>query len=204
MGGVFGSTKRCWVGVNRRGAEGKMLRGRGSVAWKGKCCVEGKALCTRGSGISAAQEEGRLAVTLHSYTPLVLASQMVPRLPRPFRVKIRSRSCHRQPHPARVKLPVERSTPTHFDRVSPHSRSMAPPLARLSQDRFRRTSSPFSVSTDTSRRMCHATKGNRPTNARFSSMKEMLCVMDGYDAPIERFAHNAAADDGCTLMQCAL
>ena len=34
-------------------------------------------------GISAAQEEGRLAVTLHGCTPLVLASQTVPRLPRP-------------------------------------------------------------------------------------------------------------------------
>ena len=31
----------------------------------------------------AAQEEGRLAVTLHGCTPLVLASQRLPRLPRP-------------------------------------------------------------------------------------------------------------------------
>ena len=147
-------------------------------------------------GISAAQEEGRLAVTLHGCTPLVLASQTVPRLPRP--------SASRHAHDPAIANLIQRASSFPYNearvlvlterrRIETSGRRLCePPYDPAScptlQDRFRRTSSPFSVSTDTSRRMCHATKGNRPTNARFSSMKEMLCVMDGYDAPIGRFS----------------
>ena len=66
---------------------------------------------------------------------------------------------------------------------------MAPPLARLSQDRFRQTPSPVSASTDTSRANVPYNEG-QPTDQRQFQQYEgnVVCVMDGNDAPIGRFS----------------
>lgn len=124
-------------------------------------------------GISAAQEEGRLAVTLHDCTPLVLASQTVPRLPRP--------SASRHAHDPVVANLMQRASSfplnearllilTECRRIETSGRRPCKPpdgpaIARLSQDRFRRTSSPFSVSTDTSRANVPCDEG-QPTDQR--------------------------------------
>ena len=156
-------------------------------------------------GISAAQEGGRLAVTLHGCTPLVRASQTVPRLPRP--------SASRHAHDPAIANLIQRASsfplsearlliltecrriaarwPRHLPDSPKIDSDKLPPPSRHRQTRLGR--------------MCHTMKGNRPTNASFSSMKEMLCASwtemthRSDDSP-----HNAAADDRCTLMQCAL
>ena len=136
-------------------------------------------------GISAAQEEGRLAVTLHGCTPLVRASQTVPRLPRP--------SALRHAHDPAIANLIQRASSFPYNearvlvlterrRIETSGRRLCePPYDPAScptlQDRFRRT-----------RYRQTEAKGSRQTNARFSSMKETLCVMAGYDAPIGRFS----------------
>ena len=124
-------------------------------------------------GISAAQEEGRLAVTLHGCTPLVRASQTVPRLPRPSALRhahdpaianLIQRASSFPLNEARVLILTEcRCTATSGRRPCkpPDGPATCPTLPRSSP----RTSSPFSVSTDTSRASVPCDEG-QPTDQR--------------------------------------
>ena len=159
--------------------EGGVLRGRANVAWKGKRCVQGGAASLQRKRRGGWQSP-YIATHHWSSRRKWCRDSLDPSASRyahdPAIANLIQRASSFPYNEARVLVLTERRRIETSGRrlcEPPYDPASCPTL----QDRFRRT-----------RYRQTEAKGSRQTNARFSSMKETLCVMAGYDAPIGRFS----------------